>query len=102
MEMRCTMAIVRVPDENRILRDEAEIDDYLASIGIDYQRWDLPKAVEGIASSEEILAIYEDQIQRLKRDGGYVTADVIDVHPETPNLEVMLAKFSREHWHDED
>jgi enolase-phosphatase E1 len=31
-----------------------------------------------------------------------VTADVIDVRPETPNLDAMLAKFSREHWHDED
>ncbi len=38
----------------------------------------------------------------LKQRGGYVTADVIDVKPETPNLDVMLAKFSREHWHDED
>ena len=96
------MAIVRVPDENRTLRDNAEIKDYLATIGIDYERWDLPKAGEDNASSEEILAIYEDQIQRLKLDGGYVSADVIDVSPETPNLEVMLAKFSREHWHDED
>jgi 1,2-dihydroxy-3-keto-5-methylthiopentene dioxygenase len=31
-----------------------------------------------------------------------VTADVIDVTPETPGLEEMLAKFDREHWHDED
>ena len=31
-----------------------------------------------------------------------MTADVIDVKPETPNLDAMLAKFSREHWHDED
>ena len=96
------MATVRVPDENRILRDKVEIIDYLASIGIDYERWDLPKAIEDNASSEEILAVYEDQIQKLKRDGGYATADVIDVSPETPNLEVMLAKFSREHWHEED
>src|SRR5215467_1276504 len=96
------MAIVRIPDENRTLRDKAEIADYLASIGIDYERWDLPKAVEDNASSEEILAIYNDRIEKLKRDGGYATADVIDVTPETPNLEAMLAKFSREHWHDED
>ena len=27
---------------------------------------------------------------------------VIDVNPETPNLDTMLAKFSKEHWHDED
>jgi len=38
----------------------------------------------------------------LKRCGGYVTADVIDVSPETLNSEVMLAKFNREHGHDED
>ena len=33
---------------------------------------------------------------------GYTAADVIDVKSDTPNLDVMLAKFSREHWHDED
>jgi 1,2-dihydroxy-3-keto-5-methylthiopentene dioxygenase len=27
---------------------------------------------------------------------------VINVSPATPNLETMLAKFNREHWHDED
>jgi 1,2-dihydroxy-3-keto-5-methylthiopentene dioxygenase len=96
------MAIVRIPDENRTLRDKGEISDYLVRIGIDYERWDLPRAVEDNASSAEILAIYEEQIERLKRDGGYVIADVIDVNPETPNLEGMLEKFSREHWHDED
>ena len=31
-----------------------------------------------------------------------MTADVIDVTPQTPGLDAMLAKFSREHWHDED
>ena len=38
----------------------------------------------------------------MKRRGGYVTADVIDVNPATPNLEAMLAKFDKEHTHDED
>ena len=49
-----------------------------------------------------MLAAYAPEIDRLKARGGYVTADVIDVRPETPNLDAMLAKFSREHWHDED
>ena len=31
-----------------------------------------------------------------------MTADVIDVNPGTPGLEAMLAKFNKEHWHDED
>jgi len=71
-------------------------------VGIDYERWELPKAVEEHASSEEVFAIYGDQIKKLKERRGYVMADVIDVTPETPNLDIMLAKFSREHWHDED
>jgi 1,2-dihydroxy-3-keto-5-methylthiopentene dioxygenase len=96
------MAIVRIPDENRTLRAQEEITQHLASIGIDYERWDLPKAVGDDASSEQILALYREQIENLKQRGGYVTADVIDVNPETPNLETMLARFSREHWHDED
>jgi 1,2-dihydroxy-3-keto-5-methylthiopentene dioxygenase len=27
---------------------------------------------------------------------------VINVNPQTPGVDAMLAKFSREHWHDED
>jgi len=38
----------------------------------------------------------------MKRLGGYQTADVIDVSPETPGLDGMLAKFDREHTHSED
>ena len=44
------MAIVRVPNEDRTLREKEEITDYLAGIGIDYERWDLPNAVGDDAS----------------------------------------------------
>jgi 1,2-dihydroxy-3-keto-5-methylthiopentene dioxygenase len=53
-------------------------------------------------SAENILEAYAGEIEKLKATGGYVTADLIDVTPETPGLEEMLAKFDREHWHDED
>ena len=35
-------------------------------------------------------------------DGGYVTADVIDVTPDLPNLQAMIDKFNKEHTHSED
>ena len=95
------MAIVRIPDENRSLNDPEAITAHLASIGIEYARWEPAHAVEPDAAPEEVLAAYSTEIERLKTQG-YVTADVIDVKPETANLEAMLAKFSREHWHDED
>jgi 1,2-dihydroxy-3-keto-5-methylthiopentene dioxygenase len=96
------MAIVRIPHDNRTLSDKTEIAAFLASIGIDYERWEKPHTVGPDASPNKLLADYTAEIERLKQQGGYVTADVIDVKPETPDLEAMLAKFNREHWHDED
>ena len=96
------MASVNIPDENRALVDRTEIRRYLAAIGIDYQRWEPSQPVAENASEEEILDAYSQEIEKLEASGGYVTADVIDVNPSTPGLDVMLAKFKREHWHDED
>ena len=96
------MAVVRIPDENRILREVPDITAYLASIDIEYERWESAHTIAPDASADEILSVYGAEIERLKQRGGYITADVIDVNPETPNLEAMLARFNREHWHDED
>jgi len=96
------MAVVRIPEENRTLTDRGELTRYLASIGIDYERWEPAHAVAADAPAEKILAAYAPEIERLKASGGYVTADVIDVFPQTTGLDAMLNKFNREHWHDED
>jgi 1,2-dihydroxy-3-keto-5-methylthiopentene dioxygenase len=96
------MALVTVPDENRTLSDEREIQTFLTSCGIDYERWTPSHSVAHDAPAEEILRAFAEEIDQLKARGGYVTADVIDVTPETPGLNDMLAKFNREHWHDED
>jgi 1,2-dihydroxy-3-keto-5-methylthiopentene dioxygenase len=96
------MATVRIPDEKRTLTAQDDVTRYLATLGIDYERWPAAQRVSQTASAEEVLAAYAPEIELLKARGGYVTADVIDVRPETPNLEPMLAKFRREHWHDED
>jgi 1,2-dihydroxy-3-keto-5-methylthiopentene dioxygenase len=96
------MASIKIPDENRTLSDQTEITEYLAAVGINYERWNPAQPVAADASSDEILSAYAPEIDKLKAQGGYVTADVISVNPQTPGLEAMLAKFNREHWHDED
>ena len=90
------MAIVMIPDENRTLKDAGEMTEYLASIGIDYERWEPSRPITAGASQEEILEAYGEEIERLKARGGYVTADVIDVNRQTPGLDAMLAKFNRD------
>ena len=96
------MALVTILNEDRTLTDIDAITEYLAGCGIDYERWMPDHPVAADASAEQILEAYAGDIDKLKARGGYVTADVIDVSPETPGLEDMLAKFNREHWHDED
>ncbi len=96
------MALVRIPDENRCLTEFAAISRYLGDIGVQYERWEAAMPLPESASAEEVLAAYAPEIERLKAQGGYTTADVIDVKPETSGLELMLAKFNQEHWHDED
>ena len=96
------MAIVRIPEQGRTLKTKAAITEYLTSINIEYQTWTPEHPTSAEATQEEILKAYKKEIDQLKARGGYVTADVINITAQTPGLDAMLAKFSREHWHDED
>jgi 1,2-dihydroxy-3-keto-5-methylthiopentene dioxygenase len=96
------MATVTLRDENRVLEDPAEISAFLAPFGIWYRRFEGTDHLPESPTDQEILEAYREPIERLKTEGGYVTADVINVKPETPGLDAMLDKFNKEHWHDED
>lgn len=96
------MATIRIPREDRTIAGGDEIRAFLAPFGMTYRCWPLADRVHPDAASEEILAAYAPEIDELKRWGGYVTADVINVTPDTPNLDAMLNKFNKEHRHTED
>lgn len=95
------MAVLRFPQEHRTIENEDEIRSTLAGLGIDYERWSLDRVPAG-CSADLVLDAYRAEIEEMKRHGGYVTADVIDVNAETPGLEAMLARFDKEHTHTED
>jgi 1,2-dihydroxy-3-keto-5-methylthiopentene dioxygenase len=95
------MAVLRFPETNQKIENEADIRAELGTVGIDYERWSLDR-VPADCSADDVLRAYSAEIDEMKRRGGYVTADVIDVKPETPGLEAMLAKFDKEHTHSED
>jgi 1,2-dihydroxy-3-keto-5-methylthiopentene dioxygenase len=96
------MALVRIPSDNTVHSEPAAIAAFLGRYGIDYEQWVPRQPVAPDASADDVLRAYASEVEALKQRGGYATADVIDVRPETPNLDTMLAKFNREHWHDED
>ena len=96
------MVSLRVTSEGVRLHAARAVRERLAGIGITYERWEPSHPVPADATASEVLLAYAKEIDRLKREGGYVTADVIDVKPDTPGLDAMLQKFRAEHWHDED
>lgn len=95
------MARITVRDEDLTLEDETGISEFLSRFGIWYRRFEGSDHLADDASHEEILAAYDEPIQQLMAEGSYRTADVIDIKPDTPNLDAMLDKFKVEHWHDE-
>ena len=90
-------------DLQRFIRFEVvnEIGEFLRPFGIWYRCFEGGDDLGEGATNEEILEAYDEPIQQLMHEGAYVTADVIDVGPDTPNLQEMLDKFNKEHWHDE-
>jgi 1,2-dihydroxy-3-keto-5-methylthiopentene dioxygenase len=96
------MATVHIPSENRQLTDAAEISKFLKPFGIWYEHWQVAGRLSPTASDADILNEYAPEIEKVKAAGGFLTADVINVHSETPNLDAMLAKFNKEHTHSED
>src|SRR5688572_3644242 len=96
------MARIRIQDEDREIVESQEIREFLKPFGIWYERWDVEGRIGPEATNEQILEAYAPEVNRLKKAGGFVVADVINVSQATPNLDAMLNKFNKEHTHSED
>ena len=96
------MAILTIPDEGRTLREPDAIRETLKAHGVWFDQWEASCDFAPDASQEEVLAGYDHALKPFMQQGGYQTADVIVVHPETPGLPEIRAKFLREHTHSED
>jgi 1,2-dihydroxy-3-keto-5-methylthiopentene dioxygenase len=96
------MAVVTIPEQGRKIEDAHEIGALLAAHGIQYEQTTPDQPLDATAPANAVLAAYRQKIEELNAQGGYVTADVIDVYPDTPGLDAMLNRFNSEHWHSED
>ena len=78
------MARIRIQDENREITETTAIREFLEPFGIWYEKWPVEGRITPESTSEEILAAYTPEVDRLKARGGFVTADVINVSPSMP------------------
>jgi 1,2-dihydroxy-3-keto-5-methylthiopentene dioxygenase len=90
------------PSLDQSLNEFEAIKSYLNQKGVAFTRWNASFALEDSASQEEILKAYEHELKPYMQKNGFKSADVINVHAGTENIEQIRQKFLKEHTHSED
>lgn len=95
------------PDNNPaapelVTEDGAEIARVLNGIGVVFERWDVSSPLPQDADDAAVLNAYSKDVERIKRDGGYESVDVLRVLPNHPDKVALRQKFLNEHTHSED
>jgi 1,2-dihydroxy-3-keto-5-methylthiopentene dioxygenase len=80
----------------------AEIARELGQVGVRFEQWEANAPIAPGASQEEVVAAYRDDIDRLMREEGYQSVDVISLAPDHPDRAALRKKFLSEHTHSED
>jgi 1,2-dihydroxy-3-keto-5-methylthiopentene dioxygenase len=96
------MAFLTIPDKDTVLRDPGEIKNYLNTRGIIFEQWEASVPFADDADQDTVITAYSHRLKPYMESNGYQTADVINVTPNTPNLEALRTKFLSEHIHTED
>ena len=104
------MAVVTVQDSKKTLREAAELGDFLAQYRIAFERWPIPAEIETLRvrpalsqdDQQRVIKSYDAFLQRERRERGYIQVDMVVLNPSTPNLETILAKFDKPHYHDDE
>ena len=103
------MATLWFRAEQRLVTEPFQVADALGQAGVTYERWGTERLPTNLshrnlsdAEKQAVLQAFAPDIQRVSQARGYKTADVVTLYPDTPNLEVMLAKFDKKHLHTDD
>lgn len=96
------MAILSIPEQNITITDPSAIRKYFNERNLFFDQWECDVVFDDNATQEQILAAYAKDLNPFMENGGYQTADVINMTPEMDNYEAIRAKFLSEHTHSED
>jgi 1,2-dihydroxy-3-keto-5-methylthiopentene dioxygenase len=99
------LIVYSAADSSKVQLDTHElttIQRELSALGAGLERWSASHPLKPDSTPAEILTAYGHEIDRLKAERGYVTADVVSIKPGNPNWPTLRQKFLAEHTHDED
>jgi 1,2-dihydroxy-3-keto-5-methylthiopentene dioxygenase len=85
----------------RVLTSFDAIRDALAEIGVEFERWEASQPLRQDATQDEVIEAYRDPIDRLMKQHGFTSVDVVSMHSDHPQCDAMREKFLDEHTHDD-
>ena len=89
---------VSSPDlPNKVLTHLEDIASTLAEQGVRFDRWHAAAKIQPGASQEEVIAAYQEQIDKLMTERGYLTVDVMSQSSDHPQKAEPSARLLDEH-----
>lgn len=79
-----------------------EISIRLEAIGVRFERWQAEEDIGAHATSEQIIHAYKTSVDELMTSHGFLSVDVINMHPGHPDKTTLRQKFLSEHTHSDD
>lgn len=97
-------------DTGETIEGVEAVKEFLDKYGITYERWGVERLSPELRENyeltpeqqQEIINAYKEELERLKKEKGYITEDIVVLSEKTPNLDELMAKFKREHHHVDD
>ncbi|CAJ1001359.1 MULTISPECIES: acireductone dioxygenase [Bacillales] len=104
------MAKVRFHDNNEYITAPEEVSKFLQSQEIIYEHWGVDRLDANLRDNynltdeekQQILDAFRPEIEDISKRRGYLTADIVVLSDQTPNLDELLVKFKAEHHHTDD
>lgn len=87
------------PRQGATTREFAAIAQQLNAIGVQFERWQAECEFAADAEPQAVLDAYQGSIERLKKQYGFQSVDVISMRANHPNKDELRKKFLCEHTH---
>lgn len=89
------------PQAGQFFGDHAAIAEQLAGIDVQFERWSAACELADDADQAAVIAAYQASIDRLMRQYGFQSVDVVSLQADHPQKAEFRGKFLAEHIHDD-
>ena len=71
----------------------------LGQVGVQFERWEANQPLAVDADQAAVLSAYQESVDRLNKQYGFKSVDVVSLRPDHPKKDEMRNKFLNEHAH---